>query len=57
MLPVRPIRMTFDAEFSAEPDDGLTAMGDALMEALIDVGAVDPFASTLEQTACWSRSL
>ncbi|MGH9111716.1 MAG: hypothetical protein ACRDZN_05370 [Acidimicrobiales bacterium] len=49
--------MTFDAEFSAEPDDGLTAMGDALMEALIDVGAIDPFASTLEQTACWSRSL
>lgn len=46
MLPVRPIRVTFDAEFSAEPgDDGLAAMGDALMEALIDVGAIDPFVS------------
>ena len=38
--------MTFDAEFSAEPgDDGLAAMGDALMDALIDAGATDPFVS------------
>jgi hypothetical protein len=38
--------VTVDAEFSAGPgDDVLTAMGDALMEALIDVGAIDPFVS------------
>ncbi len=43
---MRLIRVTFDAKFSAEPgDDGLAAMGDALMEALIDVGAIDPFVS------------
>jgi hypothetical protein len=43
---VRPIRAVLDAEFSAElDDDGLAAMGDALMTALIDGGAIDPFVS------------
>jgi hypothetical protein len=43
---VRPIRVVLDARFSGEPSyDVLAAMGDALMEALIDAGATDPFVS------------
>jgi hypothetical protein len=43
---VRPIRVVLDAHFSGEPSyETLAAMGDALMEALIDGGATDPFVS------------
>jgi hypothetical protein len=43
---VRPIRVVLDAQFSGEPSyDVLAALGDALMEALIDAGATDPFVS------------
>jgi hypothetical protein len=43
---VRSIRLTFDAHLSGEPrDDALAAMGDALMGALIDADATDPFVS------------
>jgi hypothetical protein len=43
---VRPIRVILDAQFSGEPSyNALAAMGDAVMEALIDVGATDPFVS------------
>jgi hypothetical protein len=46
VMSVRPIRVILDAQFSGEPDyEALAAMGDALMEALIDVGATDPFVS------------
>jgi hypothetical protein len=46
LKPVRPIRVILDAKFSGEPSyDALAAMGDALMEAFIDVGATDPFVS------------
>ena len=43
---VRPMRVVFDAHFSVESRyDTLAAMGDALMESLIDAGATDPFVS------------
>jgi hypothetical protein len=43
---VRPIRVLFDAQFPTESSyDALAAMGHALMEALIDAGATDPFVS------------
>ncbi len=46
MTSVRPIRVVLDAQFSGEPSyDVLAAMGDALMEALIDAAATDPFVS------------
>jgi hypothetical protein len=38
--------VVLDAHFSGQPSyDTLAAMGDALMEALIDGGATDPFVS------------
>jgi len=44
VTPVRPIRVVFDAQFSAESSYGtLSAIGDALMEALIHAEATDPF--------------
>jgi hypothetical protein len=46
VTPVRSIRVVFDAQFSAESGyDTLAAVGDALMAALIDAGATDPFVS------------
>jgi hypothetical protein len=46
VTPVRPIRVVLDAQFSGESSyDALAAMGDALMDALIDAGATDPFVS------------
>lgn len=46
MMPARSIRLVFDTQFSAESSyDTLAAMSDALMEALIDAGATDPFVS------------
>jgi hypothetical protein len=43
---VRSIRIVFDAHFSGElRDEVLAAMGDALMGALIDADATDPFVS------------
>jgi hypothetical protein len=58
VTPVRPISVVLEADFSAEPaEDGLTAMGDALLAALIDVGAIDPFVSIDARTnSLWSRS-
>lgn len=38
--------MTFDARFSGEPScDTLAAMGDSVLDALIDAGSTDPFVS------------
>jgi hypothetical protein len=43
---VRPVRIVLDAQFLGESSyDALVAMGDALMDALIDAGATDPFVS------------
>jgi hypothetical protein len=46
VAPVRPVRIVLDAQFSGESSyDALVAMGDALMDALTDAGATDPFVS------------
>ncbi|MGH9111592.1 MAG: hypothetical protein ACRDZN_04735 [Acidimicrobiales bacterium] len=43
---MRPIRVVLEAHMAGEPGHGvLAALGDALMESLIDAGAEDPFVS------------
>jgi hypothetical protein len=43
---MRPIRVVVESQFVTESSEGrLAAMGDALMEALIDAWATDPFVS------------